>query len=83
MKIFTEPCVCDVCGGPGLARPDHAISWFGGLRHTNPDVCAGYLREQREKLEEREKAVREAEERLAPAGAAEPSSGAPRPRPGA
>lgn len=66
MRIFTERCTCDVCGGPGLARPDHVWgSWFGGLRHNDPAVCAEYLEKRRKRLDKREKAVREAEARLA------------------
>lgn len=69
MKIFTEPCVCGVCGGPGVARPDHlGYNWLGMLRHTDPKVCAQYLQERANKLEERERKVREAEGRLAAGG---------------
>jgi len=78
MKIFTEPCTCDVCGGPGLARPDHRwANWFGGLCHTDSSVCAGYLKEQRDKLQRRERAIQEAEERLAAPDLAAPADPGP------
>jgi hypothetical protein len=73
MKIFTKPCTCDVCGGPGLARSDHSwANWLGGLRHTDLAVCAAYLKDQRNRLEQRERNVREAEERLAVSSQASP-----------
>lgn len=62
MRVYTEPCTCDVCGGPGLSKRGYA--WLPG-RHTDPAVCAYYLKERAKELEERERKVRETEERLA------------------
>jgi ssDNA-binding Zn-finger/Zn-ribbon topoisomerase 1 len=52
MKTHTEPAICEVCGGPGLAKA-WDLSWF--LRHSNPAVCAKYLKKKW--LAEKEKKI--------------------------
>lgn len=58
MNAFPYDVECDVCGGPGVASSRTAAAqWFGEIRHTDPAVCAEYLRRLRLKLEqERESA---------------------------
>ncbi len=56
MNPFVIECECEVCGGPGACRPrDAAAMFYGGLRHSNPAVCAMYLEERKRKLEAKEK----------------------------
>jgi len=42
---------------PALAKPmDSASQWLGGeLRHSNPEVCAAYLKQRKKELDDRER----------------------------
>lgn len=52
MNCFPFEVECDVCGGPGVASSRVAAAqWFGEIRHSDPAICADYLRQQRRKLD--------------------------------
>lgn len=56
MNPFPFDVECDVCGGPAVASSRVAAAqWFGEIRHTDPAVCAEYLRRQRDDLERERK----------------------------
>ena len=56
MNPFIMDVCCDVCGGPGVATVSAAgDQWLGyEIRHTDPAVCAEYLKRRKEELDRRE-----------------------------
>lgn len=63
MNPYIFPVCCDVCGEEGMARPcDAGAAFLGGIRHSDPEICANNLRIKARKLEEREKALKEKEQ---------------------
>lgn len=52
MNCFPFDVECDVCGGPGVASSRVAAAqWLGEIRHSDPAVCAEYLRRKRLELD--------------------------------
>ena len=57
MNPFVMEVRCDVCGEKGMATMNDAgDQWLGGqMRHTDPTVCAMYLKRKKEELDKRER----------------------------
>jgi hypothetical protein len=56
MNPYVLDACCDVCGGPGVATVSAAADqWMGAkIRHTDPEICAAYLRRKKQELDKRE-----------------------------
>lgn len=56
MNPYVLSCVCEVCGGKGMLHArDIGNMYRGGIRHSDPQVCADYLAAEKRKLEKMRK----------------------------
>ena len=65
MNPYVFEVYCDVCGGPGVATPRTAAAqWIVGnvIRHTDPRVCADYLKKKKRELDKRETELKKQEQ---------------------
>jgi hypothetical protein len=56
MNPYILPVKCSVCGGDGMLHArDMGNMYLGGIRHSDPQVCADYLAAEKRKLEKMKK----------------------------
>ncbi len=60
MNPYIVEACCDICGGPGVSTMCTAADrWLGSeIRHTDPAVCAEYLKRRKRELDKKEASLR-------------------------
>ena len=66
MNPFVVDVTCSVCGQPGVAHAcERGFTWTHAFYHEDPAVCAEYLREKREQLDQRERELNRGSQKTA------------------